>query len=62
MSGESFLLDVGFGGVRVYRTADLQIVDRWEKKGWEDLPAVGFIDAHTAFEFGDGSRIRFREW
>jgi hypothetical protein len=61
-SGEHFMVEVGFDHVRVYRTADLEIVAGWTVKAPEDFPAVGFLSDSAAFEFQDHSRIHFHEW
>ena len=61
-SGDHFMVEVGFENVRVYRTADLQIVTGWTVKAPEDFPAVGFLSDSAAFEFEDHSRMHFHEW
>jgi len=61
-SGDHFIVEVGFGHVRVYRTADLSIVASWAVKDPGDFPAVGFLNDSAAFEFQDHSRMHFHEW
>lgn len=61
-SGDHFMVEVGFENVRVYRTADLNIVANWAVKDPGDFPAVGFLNDSAAFEFQDHSRMHFHEW
>jgi hypothetical protein len=61
-TGEHFMVDVGFAGVRVYRTSDLAIVAQWSMKHANEFPQHGFLSDHAAYEFNDHSRMVIRQW